>query len=72
MGIFSSNKAVEQVYIKGKVLKCDICGHDKFKHQEAQLNTKTATLLNLDWANKSANCYICDYCSNIKWFLDKL
>jgi hypothetical protein len=55
MGIFSSDKPAEQVYIKGKILKCDICSHDKFKHQEAQLNTKIATLLNLDWTNKTAN-----------------
>ena len=72
MGIFSYEKPGEQVFVKGKKLKCDICSNDKFRHREALLNTKTASFLNLDWANKTANCYVCDNCTNIKWFLDKL
>jgi len=72
MGIFSEEKPAEQVFVKGKKLKCSKCGHDLFIHREALLNTKTASLLNFDWANKSANCYICDHCSYIEWFLEKL
>lgn len=72
MGIFSKKKPAEQVFVKGKKLKCSICGHDHFMHRESQLNTKLATALNFDWANKAANCYICDHCSHIEWFMEKL
>ncbi|RUA08713.1 MAG: hypothetical protein DSY82_06705 [Flavobacteriia bacterium] len=72
MGFFSKDKPAEQVFVKGKKLKCSICGHDYFKHREAQLNTKLATTFKLDWTDKSAHCYICDHCSNIQWFLEKL
>ncbi len=72
MGIFSKEKIAEQVFVKGKKLTCRICGHDYFIYREAQLNTKTATLFNLDWANKTASCYVCNNCSHIEWFLEKL
>lgn len=72
MGLFSKDKVAEQVFLKGKKLKCGICANDQFFHREALLNTKAASILNVDWANKSANCYVCTNCSNIQWFLDKL
>ncbi len=72
MGFFFKEKSAKQIFVKGKKLKCDICEHDKFIHREAQLNTKAFSMMNIDWANKSANCYVCDNCSNIKWFLEKL
>jgi hypothetical protein len=34
-----------------------------------KLNTATASLFNLDWANKSATCLVCSDCSYIHWFL---
>ncbi len=27
------------------------------------------TFFNLDWANSSAVCFVCDGCGNIDWFL---
>lgn len=53
----------------GRTLRCLICGYDLFLCREAQLNTAVATLFNLDWANKSAVCLICDQCGYIHWFL---
>ena len=38
---------------------------------EAQLNTAVATFFNFDWANKTAQCYVCDGCGYIHWFLPK-
>jgi len=72
MGLFSKDKTAAQVFVKGKKLKCTICANDKFHHREALLNTKAGSLLNLDWADKSAHCYVCSNCTNIQWFLDKL
>ncbi|MCK5677342.1 MAG: hypothetical protein KAH72_02575 [Flavobacteriaceae bacterium] len=72
MGLFSKEKIAEQVFVKGKKLKCPICGNEMFYHREAQLNTKAFSMMNIDWANKSANCYVCSNCSNIQWFLEKV
>ncbi|NNK19055.1 MAG: hypothetical protein HKP49_07880 [Maribacter sp.] len=71
MGLFSDDKEPQQVIIKGKRLKCSICGHGIFIPRKAQLNTKVASLMNLDWANKSAYCYICANCSHIDWFMEE-
>lgn len=57
--------------IHGQVLKCQICGHDEFHRREAQLNTAGMTFLNLDWANPSATCFVCETCGHIHWFLPK-
>ena len=57
--------------IHGKELRCLICGHDEFWRREGQLNTAAASLFQLDWANKSAVCIVCDRCGYIHWFLPK-
>lgn len=72
MGLFSEKETPRQVTIKGKKLKCTVCENDIFQHRKAQLNTKAATLMNIDWANKSAHCYVCQNCSHIEWFLNEL
>ncbi|MCK4561995.1 MAG: hypothetical protein KAT78_03745 [Flavobacteriaceae bacterium] len=72
MGMFSKEKKATQFFIKDKKLKCNVCENDKFTHRESQLNTRLASLFNLDFANKKAYCYVCDNCSNIQWFLDKI
>ncbi len=50
-------------------LRCAICGYDRFREREAQLNTAAATFFNFDWANASAVCYVCAQCGYIHWFL---
>ncbi len=72
MGIFSKEKRVEQIFVKGKKLKCNICDHDKFFYRESQLNTRLASLFDVDFANKKAHCYVCENCTKIQWFLAKL
>ena len=57
------------VEIRGRELKCLVCGHDAFWKREAQLNTAGASFFNLDWANPSGVCYICAQCGYIHWFL---
>ena len=71
MGLFSKKSEPQQVNVKGRKLKCTICGHDTFQPRKAQLNTKAASLMNIDWANKSAHCYVCTNCSHIEWFLEE-
>jgi len=70
MGLFGKNEA-ETHTIEGIQLHCEICKHDRFWHREAQLNTAVATFFDFDWANASANCYVCEKCGYIHWFLPK-
>jgi len=54
--------------LNGKSILCPHCDGDQFEASEAQLNTAIATLLNLDWTNKSATILICASCGQIQWF----
>ena len=72
MSLFSKKEVKPQhINVKGKKLKCTICAHDRFYYRKAQLNTKIASLLDVDWANKSAHCYVCENCTHIEWFLEQ-
>lgn len=61
----------ETVEINDVHLVCQVCRHDKFWRTEGQLNTSVATFFNLDWANPSAACFVCDRCGYIHWFLPR-
>jgi hypothetical protein len=72
MGLFSKEpKKPENILIKGNLLKCRICDNSTFYTRQAQLNTAGLSFLDLDWANKSATCYVCSKCTHIEWFLEK-
>ena len=51
-----------------KTVNCPHCGGDQFNPGEAQLNTALATLIELDWTNKSAAILTCTSCGQIQWF----
>lgn len=68
MGLFGK-KAPETFEVLGKPLACLVCGGTGFHTRQAQLNTAAATFFDFDWANKSANCAVCDQCGYIHWFL---
>ena len=70
MGLFGKKEA-EPVQIAGLTLHCEICKHERFWKRQAQLNTAVATFFNFDWANPAADCYVCDGCGYIHWFLTK-
>jgi hypothetical protein len=54
--------------VLGRPVQCFHCGGSQFKAGDAQLNTVLATLLNLDWVDRSATVLICTMCSHIQWF----
>ena len=60
-----------QVTIAGKLLTCQFCGYDQFEGRQAQLNTAAASFFGFDWANASAECYVCSQCGYIHWFLPR-
>jgi hypothetical protein len=64
----NKNEAEEQI-IEGINLKCQFCGHTKFWHRRAPLNTALATFFKFDWADASADCFVCDKCGYVHWFL---
>jgi len=55
--------------VGGRPLTCGHCGSVDFEEREAQLNTAMATFFNVDWANRTATCFVCLRCGHIEWFL---
>jgi len=51
-------KVAQNITLKDNPLICPICGNQLFYTRRILLNTVTASLFDLDWANRRANCYI--------------
>jgi predicted nucleic-acid-binding Zn-ribbon protein len=58
-----------KVAVYGRPLHCSVCGNETFRERTSLLNTAGMTFLRLDWANKSAENFICSRCGYIFWFL---
>jgi predicted nucleic-acid-binding Zn-ribbon protein len=75
VGLFSKsgNKGKEpaRYMAAGAEITCPQCQNNVFLERKAQLNTAAMSLLDLDWANKSATTLICYQCSFICWFHDE-
>ena len=70
--IRKSKEAVPGNYsLAGKSVKCPHCGGAQFTAGEAQLNTAFATLIDLDWIDKSAFILTCTSCGQIQWFAEQ-
>jgi DNA-directed RNA polymerase subunit RPC12/RpoP len=55
--------------VDGKTVPCPICGHDRFWTRKTLMDTRAASLFGVDWANPSAENYICYRCGHVLWFL---
>jgi DNA-directed RNA polymerase subunit RPC12/RpoP len=55
--------------IKGKSLKCPVCGHKEFWKRRTLMNTPGMTFFGVEWANKQADNLVCDSCGYIFWFM---
>ena len=64
------NQEPKSIVIKGYELKCPVCNNRLFRTKRVLLNTTGMTFLNLDWANRNANCHICSNCTHIMWFIE--
>lgn len=64
------NQEPQSFVVKGYELKCPICNNRQFRTKCVLLNTTAMTFLNLDWANRNANCYVCSDCNHIIWFYE--
>jgi hypothetical protein len=68
MSLFKKEEP-QTIEVKGHGLRCPVCNNAYFWTKQAQLNTAMATFFNLDWANRSATCFVCSDCTHISWFL---
>jgi hypothetical protein len=62
-------KEPQPVEVIGKQSTCPICKNDLFWTRKAQLNSAVSSFFNLDWADKSATCFVWSECAHISWFL---
>ena len=65
---FGKEEPIE-VDVNGKQLRCVVCSNGTFHKREGQLNAAVATFFSLDWADPSANCFVCSECGYVHWFL---
>lgn len=50
-------------------LHCLICGNSEFDHRRVQLHGPVATIFNVEWLGKVADCQVCRSCGYMHWFL---
>ncbi|RPI42466.1 MAG: hypothetical protein EHM46_05165 [Bacteroidetes bacterium] len=58
----------QPVMVLNRQLVCPVCGNKLFTETRAQMNTALASFFNLDWANRTARCYVCSGCTYVFWF----
>jgi hypothetical protein len=68
MGLFSKEEATHYE-IDGKKLTCTFCSNDTFYTRKEQLHSPARTLLNLEWTDDAATCFVCSNCGYLHWFL---
>ena len=61
----------QTVQVKGYDLQCPVCRNNTFFKRSAMLNTFFLTFFDLDWADRSATCFVCSDCTHISWFSGK-
>ena len=64
----SKNAEPGRYTLAGMRVECPHCGGSEFMAGEAQLNTALSTLIELDWADKTASILTCTSCGRIQWF----
>ncbi|MBW4888324.1 hypothetical protein KXQ82_01295 [Mucilaginibacter sp. HMF5004] len=68
MGLFSKEEP-KNYEIDGKQLICTFCGTDTFYTRQEQLHSPGLTILNMEWADKTATCFVCGSCGYMHWFM---
>lgn len=77
MGFFSELKkaasdkpAGESYKVAGIQVTCPHCKGTRFFEQEALLDSRDMSILNIEWAGDSATTLICTRCGHVEWFAD--
>lgn len=64
----ASSVEAREVNIAGHQLRCQVCDYTRFFRREAGLSTGASTF-GQDWATSKANCFICEQCGYVHWFV---
>ncbi len=51
------------------ILRCVVCGADRFERRDISMNTPGMTFLGWDWLNRTAVGAICVYCGYVHQFM---
>jgi hypothetical protein len=61
----------ETATVRGKPLKCVVCGNVTFWEKRAQLHGAFLSFLDLEWlGSPTCDCLVCSACGYVHWFLD--
>ena len=64
----SSNLEAREITIAGRHLRCQVCEFTRFYRREAELSTG-ASFFGQDWTNSKADCFVCEQCGFVHWFV---
>jgi predicted nucleic-acid-binding Zn-ribbon protein len=64
----SSPVEAREVAVAGHPLRCQVCEFTRFYRREARL-TAGASFFGQDWANSQAECFVCEQCGYVHWFM---
>jgi DNA-directed RNA polymerase subunit RPC12/RpoP len=53
----------------GREVPCPVCAHDRFWTRRTLMDTRGAAFFGLDWAQPTAENYVCTRCGHVLWFL---
>ena len=63
------SEETEDAIVAGQPLVCVVCRSGHFRHRKAQLHSALASFVNLEWLGPTADCYICENCGYVHWFI---
>lgn len=64
----TSNLEAREISIAGRHLRCQVCEFTRFHRREAEL-ASGASFFGQEWANPKADCYVCEQCGFVHWFV---
>src|SRR5688572_28585261 len=66
--IGATNLEAREITIAGRRIRCQVCEYTRFYRREAEFSTG-ASFFGQDWANSKADCYVCEQCGFVHWFV---
>lgn len=67
-GSKKKNRETAQLMVKGRAVRCPMCGHEWFWERRVLLNSRGMTFFGLDWANRESRAMVCDDCGHVLFF----
>lgn len=69
LDVLEDRSPISDVYIGSTRLSCRVCNHGRFRHRRAQMHGALSSFFDIEWASPSADCYICNQCGYVHWFM---